>query len=874
MSLDRSRRSFLATGVAAVTTAKKNDAAAKPTTTSQPGPSDSDLRTRISRADLVYRQPVVRSEEGLPIGNGLTGTLVWTTPTQIRMQVNRVDVYANNSYTNSFVERHNDYCGGCGYVEIDLGGASGSPFVEPSFRARLGVYDGLLELSGNQTEVELLASCDEDVIVAHVRKLDPQTSFVRIHLRMLRYETKYFGAELEALAKEHAVVVETRNHTATSKLEIEQGCIVLTQEFREGNYYNKSAVAIRFAGLSGSAEIVNEQEIQLSAKTDGRPLTILVASASSFDPSTDPAAMALRQLDRVSRKPYSALRSETGNWWHHYWAAGSVQLQSSDGTAAFLESNYHYFLYLMAATSRGKFPPKFNGMLWNTGGDLRTWGAQHWFANASCYYEALFTANRLDLLNPFFDMYSGMFEACATAAHQQWGSGGIYIPETSYFDGLEKLPDSVADEMRELYLLRKPWAERSAAFRTYAETKHPHSSRWNWIASGKWQEGRWNITERGSGPYGNVSHIFATTAKVAYLFWRRYEFTQDRAWLSQRAYPMLRGAAEFYRNHPNVQKEADGKHHIHHANSNESVWGARDTDEDLAAMRGLFSALLRASELLETDTRMRPVWQRFLQDLTPLPSSADADALRPVDYHGPQVFARGRYPVVKAGSGILPDQNSMPHWFFDLCNAGSKDEQTTQLANRTLDAYFNRTIDSTIPVGVLSKLPIAAATLGRTEAITHLIPNQIRAIRPERSTSYQNGGVLRNRMTLREGPQALDAQRLGRAAEALHLALLQSAPPEPGSDPVIRLFTAWPKDWNASFQLLGRGGFVIESTFENGSVQRLQIRSLAGAPCRLQNPWPRASVHLIRNGVRSESLQGETLLFPTTKGELLMVIPS
>jgi len=51
------------------------------------------------------------------------------------------------------------------------------------------------------------------------------------------------------------------------------------------------------------------------------------------------------------------------------------------------------------------------------------------------------------------------------------------------------------------------------------------------------------------------------------------------------------------------------------------------------------------------------------------------------------------------------------------------------------------------------------------------------------------GGVLLNRMTLREGPQALDAERLGRAAEALHLALMQSAPPEPGADCVISVFS-------------------------------------------------------------------------------------
>src|SRR5262249_23302823 len=155
-----------------------------------------------------------------------------------------------------------------------------------------------------------------------------------------------------------------------------------------------------------------------------------------------------------------------------------------------------------ASTSRGKYPPKFNGMLWNTGGDLRTWGAQHWFANLSCYYEALPAANRLDLMDPMFAMYLGMVSACSTAARQQWDSQGNVRPQTVYFDGLEKLPDEIASEMRELYLLRKPWEHRSQRFMEYAQTKHPHSSRWNWIQAGEWKQGRWVITERGAGPYG------------------------------------------------------------------------------------------------------------------------------------------------------------------------------------------------------------------------------------------------------------------------------------------------------------------------------------------------------------------------------------
>jgi hypothetical protein len=269
---------------------------------------------------------------------------------------------------------------------------------------------------------------------------------------------------------------------------------------------------------------------------------------------------------------------------------------------------------------------------------------------------------------------------------------------------------------------------------------------------------------------------------------------------------------------------------------------------------------------------MQPVWKEFLRNLAQLPTSRDPDALRPSDYRGPDVFARGRRPAVKTGSGVLPDQNSLPHWFFDLCNSGTQDSERLKLANDTFSSYFPKGIDAQTPVGVLSKLAIGAATLCRADAVRHLLPNQIRTIRPERNTAYRNGGVLLNRMTLREGPQALDAQRLGRAAEALHLALLQSAPPEPGADPIIRLFAGWPKDWNASFQLLGRGGFLVDSKLENGAITTVRLRSEAGAECRMANPWPGSRVTLLRDGSRAESVDGEVLHFPSKRNEVIELV--
>jgi hypothetical protein len=175
---------------------------------------------------------------------------------------------------------------------------------------------------------------------------------------------------------------------------------------------------------------------------------------------------------------------------------------------------------------------------------------------------------------------------------------------------------------------------------------------------------------------------------------------------------------------------------------------------------------------------------------------------------------------------------------------------------------------------VLSKVAIAAAALGRGDAVRVLIPNQIRVLTRERGTAYQGGGVLRNRMTLREGPQAIDVQRLGRASEALQLALLHSYSPAPGEEPVLRVFPAWPKEWNASFRLLARGAFLVSSSIAAGSIGPVELESKAGAECRLRNPWGEAAVMLHRDGRPSETLKGGLLRFSTRAGERIVIAPA
>src|SRR5690349_16190508 len=100
-----------------------------------------DVRAIVSRGDLDYTRPAIRGEDGQPIGNGRMGSLVWTTPAALHLQINRCDVFAENGATHSFPERHTDYAGGCGFVDINFVDFGPDVFTGPNFHQQLSIYD-------------------------------------------------------------------------------------------------------------------------------------------------------------------------------------------------------------------------------------------------------------------------------------------------------------------------------------------------------------------------------------------------------------------------------------------------------------------------------------------------------------------------------------------------------------------------------------------------------------------------------------------------------------------------------------------------------------------------------------------------------------
>ena len=85
---------------------------------------------------------------------------------------------------------------------------------------------------------------------------------------------------------------------------------------------------------------------------------------------------------------------------------------------------------------------------------------------------------------------------------------------------------------------------------------------------------------------------------------------------------------------------------------------------------------------------------------------------------------------------------------------------------------------------------------------------------------------------------------------------------------IIRLFPNWPEDEDAHFQdLRGVGAFLLSSSFTDGNIDFVKIRSEAGGTLRIIIPWDEGAFLYI-NGSR-ETIGGGLQEIDTEPGDVL-----
>lgn len=792
----------------------------------------------VSKADLNYAGIDRIPEAGMPIGNGRMGSLIWFDQDEMHMQWNRSDVFANDATTQSFREESSDYSAGTGIIDLSMGTGKDAVFTS-EIQQHLSVYDGTYRMEADQATIEIFMDVDEDVCYIHIQDKRSCPQKIRLSLRTLRGGCPYVTGTLSqthpSLYKKEGyekinTYVQTGAHLATSVLERQDDIIRLRQFFEEKEYICQSFLEVQSSGRETRAFLRNQNEAILEWDAGNEDLWITVQTAQAFAKEEIVPAF----CKAISEAEIKERQEASRKWWHDFWERmPHMDLHSENGDADLVSMYSTWFYYLMACTSRGKYMARFGGLLFYSGGDFRYWGAQFWWHNQACYYSSLVQQGCFELADAFYNHILNSYKQYEKAAWQQWGTEGIFIPETCWFSGSCDIPEELIPEFQALFTLKKPWEERSEEYKAFAANRNLYESRWN-------GELVYNRDGKGYGPYGFVTHIFSSTAKIAMLFWKRYLQTGDLEWLKEKGYPVIKGTAQMYCHLPFLKEGEDGMLHLYHVNDHEGTWDGTDTISELSGIHGILPIAVKSAELLGIDEDLQKEWKETDQRTVPIRTNMDPGALMPRQEGEKEMWCSGTEPARMTHPGYYHslDVANIYHLFTLETPEGRIRELGENTYERCLKEHGFGTDHAN--VGELEPFVISPSKMGHKEAVECYVPMILRNVDPKNFTDRAGTAytvILDNRMTLREGVQALGAQRIGQASESIANALCNCVPKSPGEEPVLHLFSAYPDSWDADFRLPAAKGYWVKGEKKNGKIVKIELTSNNEERLQVCNPW-------------------------------------
>ena len=481
---------------------------------------DVDTSNVVRRSNIVLDRAPVLATQSMPVGNGVMGAAVWA-QNGFTAQLGRTDTFPDRRSPGQVV----------------IPGLEAMTSAS-DYRATVDLYDAVYRQTGGGMSATTYVSADADRLVVDVTGADPATTqTAQVNLQAGRNPQAGAAGRIARLA-------ETWVDNAPD-----------AGGGGSGRTFG-SLAAITAGGRDVAASVVDARTAQVSfrPRRDG---SFRVVVASPQWTGGDAGATARRLLRR--RADRRTMTKPHLRWWHRYWGrVGLIKLVSQDGVADYMENIRTIYLYVKAASERGRFPSTQAGVnpLFNFTRDNQQWGGGHyWFWNLRMQIAANLGAGVSDLNAPAFRLYRENLESIRTWTRLRMNMRpGICVPETMRFDGT------------------------------------------GWYLAGGSTETNDACDASGAASYNK--RTLTTGAAVATWVWRQYQATDDRAFLKAN-YPLIADAARFLLSYATVG--ADGELHTFPSNGHESQWDVHDPITDITAMKALFPIAVDAATELGVD---------------------------------------------------------------------------------------------------------------------------------------------------------------------------------------------------------------------------------------------------------------------------------
>jgi len=761
---------LLALGAALVAVLGTTPVASAATTTTawQNGAFSVNNAGVVSRSDIVLGQPNKADSQSLPLGNGSLGVAAWAA-NGFTAQLNRSDTMP--------------YRLSPGQVKIP--GLSTMTSAS-NFTGTLDLYNGVLDEAGGGMTMQAWVPAGKDELVVNVTGATPGTQETAdLDLWSGRTPTAAASGAIGSLA---------------------QTWVDNSQTGSSGETFGAMS-AITASGQNVTASVVNSTDVRVSftPNSDGS-FRVIVAAPQWTGGNATTTASNLIGSDTTTAT--SSLLSTQSSWWNGYWAnTGLVEMNSSDGTAQYMENLRTIYLYSEAASMHsGDYPGSQAGVadMFAYDEDQQDWyPAGYWLWNLRGQIATNLSSGNFNLNLPIFGMYLGDLPAIESwTSAQMGGLSGACVPETMRFNG-------------------------NGYYNGGSNSQNASCA-------------------LASSPSYNAENI-TSGAEIALWIWQQYEDTGSMSFLKQ-YYPVMEQTAEFLLAYQKLG--SDGFLHAV-ANAHETQWAVQDPTTDLAADQALFPATVSAATLLNTDSSLvsqlktaeseiepyaRTDAATKQQLLNPQPTSAAAAAS--ADAAGNDVIADSYQP-----SATLRNSENIglePVWPWGVIgdNTVVNGDNLTALASRTYSSRPN------VNVNDWSYDAVDAARLDLSSQVSSDLVANV-----EKYQGYISGLSSFTGDTPGDEPYI---EQSSNVATAIDEALATDY------DGTLRIAPAWPSGWDAAGTVYIQGGSKVDVQVEGGVIATAAIQAGTTETMNVRNPWPGQQAEVVNGST------GAVVVSPTT----------
>ena len=384
----------------------------------------------MSQHDVVYLSPMEDPTQGLPIGNGDIGALLWTEDGKLLISVNKCDVW-DDSDKNEFAswdkteEDYHSTLRHCGRIVIDFNAPVFDLLYQKDFEAKLSLATASANLNArtpfSKVDIVSYVSFEQKVIVVccDVEYAEDQSTNIFVE----RWGSRTFAHWYSLVRRDPSIGL------SGTETKVVDNTIKIYQKFRKTNL----VMGARIEGKDVESKQLHSRAGKFGLKRNmkNRFLVYITAITSEYAESAE--AEVDKILNNAINMGEKEIKERHENEWRRFWEKSFISIPEN-----YIENIWYLILYYANSSSRGKYPPHFCNGLWGFNRDFAPWNFYfHW--NMQNYIAPLHTANHSELTMPYYKYRYEQLPHAMSFAEKYCNKRGAFYADVTDRNGYNEL---------------------------------------------------------------------------------------------------------------------------------------------------------------------------------------------------------------------------------------------------------------------------------------------------------------------------------------------------------------------------------------------------------------------------------------------------